>query len=154
MVVIFVISTTMSYWSDLLNSIVDGTAQPPPYVRTLGTTRMKRWEPGRVWCEWEVTPALFQDQNALFGGFLAALADEVLGFTTMTVLEEGEVFITADLHVTFHRTIKDGVLHFEGRIVQREKRLAQAELVVTSHDGTIAAEAIATERIRRIRRRE
>jgi len=142
----------MSYWSDLLNSIVNGTAQPPPYVRTLGTTRMKRWEPGRVWCEWEVNPALFQDLNSLFGGFIAALADEVLGFATMTVLEEGEVFITADLHVIFHRTIKDGVLYFEGRIVQREKRSAQAELVVTSQDGTIVAEATAKELIRRIRR--
>ena len=150
--VIFVIPSIMGYWSDLLNSIVDGSTQPPPYVRTLGTTRMKRWEPGRVWCEWEVNPALFQDQNALFGGFLAALADEVLGFATMTVLEENEFFITADLHVTFHRSIKEGVLYFEGRIVQREKRSAQAELMVTSQDGTIVAEATATERIRRIRR--
>jgi uncharacterized protein (TIGR00369 family) len=142
----------MGYWSDLLNSIVSGTAQPPPYVRTLGTTRMKRWEPGRVWCEWEVNPALFQDLNFLFGGFIAALADEVLGFTTMTVLEEGEVFITADLHVIFHRPIKEGILSFEGRIVQRDKRAAQAELVVTSQDGTIVAEATAKELIRRIRR--
>ena len=68
--VIFVIPAIMSDWTDLLNSIVDGTAQPPSYVRTLGTTRMKRWEPGRVWCEWEVNPSLFQDQNALFGGAL------------------------------------------------------------------------------------
>jgi len=142
----------MSYWSDLLNSMVNGTAQPPPYVRTLGTTRMKRWEPGRVWCEWEVNPALFQDLNSLFGGFVAALADEVLGFATMSVLEENEVFITADLHVTFHRAIKDGVLYFEGRIAQREKRSAQAELVVTSQDDTIVAEAAATERIRRVKR--
>lgn len=154
MTVIFVIPTIMSYWNDLLNSIVDGTAQPPPYVRTLGTTRMKRWEPGRVWCEWEVNPALFQDQNALFGGFVAALADEVLGFATMTVLEEDETFITADLHVSFHRTVKEGVLYFEGRIVHREKRSAQTELVVTNQDDTIVAEATATERIRRIRSRE
>jgi uncharacterized protein (TIGR00369 family) len=142
----------MGYWSDLLNTIVDGTAKPPPYVRTLGTTRMKRWEPGRVWCEWEVNPALFQDLNALFGGFVAALADEVLGFTTMSILEEDEVFITADLHVTFHRLIKEGVLNFEGRIVQREKRLAQAEVVITSQDGTIVAEAFGKETIRRIKR--
>jgi uncharacterized protein (TIGR00369 family) len=112
---------------------------------------MKRWEPGRVWCEWEVNPALFQDLNSLFGGFIAALADEVLGFTTMTILEEGEVFITADLHVTFHRTIKDGILYFEGKIVQREKRAAQAALVIASQDGTIVAEATAKELIRRIR---
>jgi uncharacterized protein (TIGR00369 family) len=142
----------MGYWSDLLNTIVNGTAEPPPYVHTLGTTRMKRWEPGRVWCEWEVKPALFQDLNTLFGGFVAALADEVLGFTTMTILNEGEVFITADLHVTFRRLIKEGVLIFEGRIVQREKRSAHAEVVITSQDGTIVAEAFAKEIIRRIRK--
>ena len=143
----------MSYWSDILNSIVDGTAQPPPYVRTLGTTRMIQWEPGRVWCKWEVNPTLFQDQNALFGGFVAALADEVLGFTTMTVLEEDQVFITVDLHVTYRRLIKEGVLYFEGRIVQREKRLAHAEVVITNQDGMVVAEAAAKEIIRRVRRR-
>ena len=143
----------MSYWSELLNSIVNGTAQPPPFVRTLGTTRLKRWEPGGVWCEWEVNPALFQDQNSLFGGFVAALADEVLGFATMTILDEGEVFITTDLHVIFHRSIKDGVLCFEGKIVQRKKRSAHAEVVITSQDGTIVAKATATEIIRRVRQR-
>ena len=143
----------MGYWSDLLNSIVNGTAQPPPYVRTLGTTRMKRWEPGRVWCEWEVNPALFQDLNSLFGGFVAALADEVLGFATMTILDEGEVFITTDLHVSFHRSIKDGVLYFEGKIVQHEKRSAHVEVVITNQDGTVVAEATATEIIRRVRQR-
>jgi uncharacterized protein (TIGR00369 family) len=142
----------MSYWSELLNSIVDGTAKPPPYVGTLGTTRMKRWEPGRVWCEWEVNPALFQDLNSLFGGFVAALADEVLGFAAMTVLDDEEVFITADLHVTFHRLTREGILYFEGRIVQREKRSAQAEVVITNQDGMVVAEATAKEIIRRIRR--
>jgi uncharacterized protein (TIGR00369 family) len=144
----------MSYWSSILNNIVNGTAKPPPYVRTLGTTRMRRWEPGRVWCEWEVNPSLFQGLNFLFGGFVAALADEVLGFATMTILEEEEVFITADLHVTFHRPIKEGILSFEGRIVQREKRSAHAEVVVTRQDDTIVAKATAKEIIRRIRRRE
>jgi uncharacterized protein (TIGR00369 family) len=107
---------------------------------------------GRVWCAWEVNPALFQDLNALFGGFVAALADEVLGFATMTVLEEDEVFLTADLHVTFHRLIKEGVLNFEGRIVQREKGSAHAEVVITSQDGAIVAEATGKETIRRLRR--
>ena len=143
----------MGYWSDLLNSIVDGTSQPPPYVRTLGTTSMKQWEPGRVWCEWEVNPALFQDMNALFGGFVAALADEVLGFTTMTILEDGEVFLTTDLHVTYHKLIKEGLLNFEGRIVQREKRSVHAEVVITKQDGMVVAEATAKEIIRRVRQR-
>lgn len=143
----------MGYWDDLLNSMVAGTAQPPPYVLTLGTTRMKRWEPGRVWCEWAVNPALFQDLNALFGGFAAALADEVLGFATMTILAEDELFITADLNVSFHRFIKGGFLHFEGKIVQREKRAAKAEVVITTNDGTIVAQASARQIIRRIRRK-
>ena len=96
---------------------------------------------------------MFQDLNSLFGGFVDALADEVLGFATMTILEEGEVFITTDLHVTFRRLIKEGVLFFEGRIVQREKRSAQAEVVITSQDGAIVAEAFAKEIIRRVRQR-
>jgi acyl-coenzyme A thioesterase PaaI-like protein len=71
----------------------------------------------------------------------------------MTVLDEDEVFITTDLHVTFHRLIKDGALQFEGKIVQREKRSAHAEVVITDEDGLIVAEADAKEIIRRIRQR-
>lgn len=140
----------MSRWSDLLNQIVDGTDEPPPCVRTLGLSGLKRWEPGRVWYDWKVDPAVFQDRKEVFGGFIAALADEVLGFATMSVLEEKEVFATVDLHISFLRPVTEGVLHIEGAVVRRGKSSAYLEAVFVRHDGKIAAKATATEAIRRI----
>lgn len=140
----------MGRWSDLLNQIVDGTAEVPPYVRALETTSLKRWEPGRVWCEWNVDPAMFQDQNMVFGGFIAALADEVLGFTTMSILEEEEVFQTVDLHMSFLRPVTGGVLRIEGKVMRRRKSAAHVEAIFRRHDGKIAAKAAAREVIRRM----
>ncbi len=140
----------MGRWSDLLNQIVDGTADVPPYVRTLQTASLKRWASGRVWCEWNVDSAMFQDQDMVFGGFIAALADEVLGFTTMSILEEEEVFQTVDLHISFLLPVTDGVLRIEGKVVRRGKSAAHVEAVFRRHDGKIAAKATAREIIRRI----
>ena len=140
----------MGRWSDLLNQIVEGTAEYPPYVATLGLSTLKRWKPGRVWCDWRVDPAMFQDQNAVFGGFIAALADEVLGFTTMSVLEDREVFTTADLRVFFFRQVKEGVLRMEGTVESRGRNSAHVQAVFIRHDGKVAAKATAEEVIRQI----
>lgn len=140
----------MGRWSDLLNQIVEGTAECPPYVATLGLSTLKRWKPGRVWCDWRVDPAMFQDQNAVFGGFIAALADEVLGFATMSVLEDREVFTTADLRVSFFRPVRKGVLRVEGTVASRGRNSAHVEAVFTRQDGKVAAKATAEEVIRQV----
>src|SRR6185369_15305081 len=85
----------------------------------------------------------------VFGGYLAALADQALGLATMTVLEDGEVFTTSDLRVSFFRPVARGSLHIEAHVVHRGSGMVQAEVVFTRDDGKIAGKATATQVVTR-----
>src|SRR5215470_13164458 len=101
----------MAFWGERLNQIVAGTVESkPPCVQTLNLPRPQGWLPGRVWTHWPVDPKVFHAGGAVFGGFLAALADQVLGLVTMSVLEDGEAFTTSDLRVSFFRPVARGSL--------------------------------------------
>jgi uncharacterized protein (TIGR00369 family) len=88
---------------------------------------------------------MFHGGGAVFGGFLAALADQALGLVTMSVLEEGEAFTTADLRVSFFRPVARGSLHIEAQVVNRGRGMVQAEVVFTRDDGKVAGKAMATQ---------
>jgi len=88
---------------------------------------------------------MFHAGGAVFGGFLAALADQMLGLVTMTVLEEGEAFTTSDLRVSFFRPVARGSLHIEAYVVHRGRGMVQAEVVLTRDDGKVAGKATATQ---------
>jgi len=136
----------MTRWTELLDEIVARRGgEPPPFVRKLDMPYPSGWEPGRVWCEWEADPELFHERDALFGGFIAALADHVLGFPVMSVLEDGEAFTTSDLRVSFFRPVSRGTLSIEARVVYRGRKMIHVEASFTREDGKLAAMATATQ---------
>lgn len=118
-----------------------------PFVDTLDLPPVKTWEPGRVTMEWEVNEKVFHPRGAVFGGYIAALADRVLGTVTMTVLEDHEAFTTADLNVSFFRPVSSGTLTIEARIIHRGKSLVQAEVDFIRDDGKLSNKATATQAI-------
>jgi len=136
----------MAVWGEKLDQIVAGTNEPkPPCVVTLDLPRLQGWLPGRVWAHWVVDPKMFHLGGAVFGGYLAALADQVLGLATMTVMEDGEAFTTSDLRVSFFRPVARGSLHIEAQVVHRGHGMVQTEVVFTRDDGKIAGKATATQ---------
>ncbi len=136
----------MALWGEKLDQIVAGTAGPkPPCVETLDLPQLKGWLPGRVWTQWKVDPKTFHLGGAVFGGFLAALADQMLGLVTMSVLEAGEAFTTSDLRISFFRPVARGLLHIEAHVVHRGRGMVQAEVVLTRDDGKVAGKATATQ---------
>jgi uncharacterized protein (TIGR00369 family) len=136
----------MTQWTDLLDRLVTRTpGEPPPFIATLRLPWLQGWERGRVWSEWQVDPAFFHERNAVFGGYVAALADHVLGTVMMTVLEDGETISTSDLRVSFFRPITGGTVRIEGTVVHRGRSMAHVEVVFTRDDGKIAAKATATQ---------
>jgi uncharacterized protein (TIGR00369 family) len=140
----------MPVWSEKLDQIVAGTNEPkPPHVVALDLPRPQGWLPGRVWAHWVVDPRMFHLGGAVFGGYLAALADQALGLATMTVLDEGEVFTTSDLRVSFFRPVARGSLHIEANVVHRGHGMVQTEVVFTRDDGKIAGKATATQVVTR-----
>ena len=139
----------MGRWQDILNTMKDDAAQRAaiPFVDTLNLPPVKNWEPGHVTMEWTVDKSVFHPRGAVFGGYIAALADRVLGTVTMTVLEDHEAFTTADLNVSFFRPVSSGILTIEARIVHRGKSLVQAEVDFIREDGKLSNKAIATQAI-------
>jgi uncharacterized protein (TIGR00369 family) len=136
----------MSFWTALLDGMVAGTnTSPPPMVRTLKLPPINRWEPGRTWAEWKVDPAFFHERGAVFGGYLAALADSALALVTMTVLEEGEQISTSDLRVSYFRPVTGGTLQIEANVIHRGRRQISVEVVFKREDGKLAAKATATQ---------
>lgn len=136
----------MPDWKKMLDGIAAGRFTPPPHAQLYRIPTIDGWEPGRVWCDWIVDKALIQPQGRLFGGALAAIADEFLGVATLTVLEENELTTTADLSVNFLGAIRAGEkLRIEGRVVSRGRSSVYVEVTFTDEAGNLRAKARATQ---------
>ncbi len=70
-------------WQEMLDGTVRGSFQHPALHR-LGLPNFSGWESGRVWGEWDVDPEICNPDGALFGGYLAALADATAGHAVAT----------------------------------------------------------------------
>jgi len=135
----------MGFWSAILDGIAAKKKDPPVFVRTLGLPGIKRWEPGRTWGEWTVNRNVFHEQGAVFGGYLAALADQSLALVAMTLLEDNEAISTSDLRVSYFRPVTGGVLQLEAQVIHRGRRQMQVEVEFRREDGKLAAKATATQ---------
>ena len=137
----------MNRWAQLLDSVTAGTPPPIPFVDTLELPGLDKWEPGKIWQTWTVREDLFHPRGALFGGYIAALADRALGLVTMSVLEHDEAFTTADLNVSFFRAVSGGVLKIECEVIHRGRTLIQTEANFYRADGKLAAKASASQAV-------
>ena len=121
-----------------------------PHVwRTLGYRRVSA-ERGATVLEWDAPPEYaFPAPSGpiIHGGLVATLLDTAMGGACWSTLEEGETFLTADLHVEFLRSARPGTLRAEGHVVQRNRRVVfcAAELF---QDGDLVASARCTQIVR------
>lgn len=81
----------------------------------------------------------------MFGGYIAALADSLLGLVSMTVLDYSKAFTTSDLRISFFRAAISGTLTIEGRVIHRGRSMAHVEVDFTRDDGKLVAKATATQ---------
>jgi uncharacterized protein (TIGR00369 family) len=128
----------------------DVPADVPHVWRTLGYRRTDGAH-GRVTLEWDA-PAEYafpaESGHIVHGGLVATLLDTAMGGACWTVLEDGETFLTADLHTEFLRATRPGPLRAEGRVVHRTKRVAFCEADLYDADGTHLASARCTQVLR------
>jgi uncharacterized protein (TIGR00369 family) len=130
-----------------------GRVVPPFGAAAHGAARLQRLGAGAGLGEWDVDPALRNPDGTLFGGFLAALADATAGHALATTLDGEEGFATADLHISYHRPVRDGRLRFEGVVLDRGRQVGHVEVRFTGQDGRRVATALATEVVTRGPRR-
>jgi uncharacterized protein (TIGR00369 family) len=127
----------------ILDAVVAGEAPRTEYAKTLRLPIPAGWEPGRVWAEWQVDPAVMTPWSAVFGGYLAALTDEMAGMAALSVLEEGETFGTTELRVSPLRALREGRVRIEGRVISRGRSAIHVEVEFHREDGTLAAKGSA-----------
>lgn len=130
----------MTWATDRLEALKSG-AILPPVVQTLGMGGLEDWGEGWVRKTWMPRPELLNSDGSLFGGYIAALADQALAFAAMTVLPADRVFRTVNLQVQFMRLGRAHPLHIEARIVAHTRQLIHCRAEFRRDDGDLIAEA-------------
>jgi uncharacterized protein (TIGR00369 family) len=80
----------------------------------------------------------------VLGGFTAVFADQLMGSSMTTVLEEGESFTTAELKINFLKRIQRETVTGEGFVVKRGRRLAFLEAKMMNASGELVATSTST----------
>lgn len=82
--------------------------------------------------------------STLFGGCIAALADQMLAFPAITLQKDGEFCSTSNLTLNYLKAVREGDLTIESTAVSRTSRSFYVEAVFTQH-GEVVAKASATQ---------
>lgn len=133
----------MTWATERLDAVKAGTAVPPPVVQTLKLGLIDDWGEGWVKKSWRPSPELATADGSLFGGYLAALADQVLAFAAMTVVPHDRLYRTVNLQMNFLKVGRDGPLAIEAKVVARTRQLITARAEFRREDGALIAEATA-----------
>jgi len=131
----------MTWATDRLDALIAGAAEPPPVVETLKLGVLDAWGEGWARKRWEPHADILNGDGSMFGGYIAALADQMLAFAAMTVIEAPCAFRTTDLQVRFFKVARAHPLLVEGRVMARSRSLIWAEVAFRREDGERIASA-------------
>ncbi|MFV1989574.1 MAG: PaaI family thioesterase [Acidimicrobiales bacterium] len=80
--------------------------------------------------------------NAVAHGAVSfTLMDTAMGAAVMSILDEGDLCATIELHTRFHRAARSGVLTAEATIVSGGRRIVQLEARTLDRDERLIASA-------------
>ena len=133
----------MTWGAKRLAALKTGDAELPPIVRTLRLGLIDDWGEGWVRKSWSPHPDLQTADGSLFGGYLAALADQVLTFAAMTVAPGEMHFRTLNLQMNFVRIGRSQPLSIEAKVVAQTRQMVTVRAEFRREDGDLLAEASA-----------
>lgn len=133
----------MTWATERLDALKAGSADAPAVVERLGLGFLDDWGDGWVKKSWRPTHDLLNGDGSLFGGYIAALADQALAFATMSVVADGMGFRTVNLSVQFYRVARNEPVAIEARVVSRSRQMIAAEAEFRTPDGKLFAKATA-----------
>lgn len=131
----------MNWAIERLEQIKAGTVDLPPVTATLKMGLLDDWGPGWARKRWEPHPDVLNGDGSMFGGYLAALADQILSFATLTVAPDDTIFRTVNLQMHYLKVTWGRPLLIEGRVVHTSKRMATVEAEFRTEDGELIARA-------------
>ena len=133
----------MTWATERLDMIRAGTVDVPPVVTTLGLGLIDDWGPGWVRKSWTPKLEVLNGDGSLFGGYLAALAYQVLAFAAMTAVADDVHFRTVNLQMQFVKVGRAHPLAIEGRVTAASRKLITVEADFRRPDGELIARATA-----------
>jgi uncharacterized protein (TIGR00369 family) len=133
----------MSTMREQGEKILRGETPTPPIARLLGFV-VKSVEPGHAVFEMEADERHHNPMGTLHGGVYCDLADAAMGYAYAATLGEGETFTTVELKINFLRTVRQGRLTAEARVVKAGSALGYVECDVTDQAGKLVARAAST----------
>jgi uncharacterized protein (TIGR00369 family) len=133
----------MSWGTERLEQLKSGTAKFPPVVERLLLGGLEDWGEGWVRKTWTPCPELETADGSIFGGYLAALADQALVFAAMSVVPDDKLLRTTNLQVSFLRVGRAHPLHIEAHVVAKTRQMITARVTFRRPDGELIAEATA-----------
>lgn len=139
----------MPSWRNILTRIqAQDVEKAPPHVQALKLYdgRLTEIGDGRITYVWQVNPD-YMNPVAVFGGYLATLADQTCSFALMTLLPDDQNFTTSDLNVHYFRPVTKGTITCVGEVVNLSKTQAYVEATFTNDEGKIVLKARAVERL-------
>jgi len=131
----------MTWATERLDALKAGGVEVPPVTATLRMGLLDDWGEGWARKRWEPAPEIMNGDGSMFGGYLAALADQMLAFAAMTVIDAPSAFRTTDLQVRFFKLGRAHPLLIEGRVVARSRQLISVEVEFRREDGELMAKA-------------
>jgi len=124
---------------------------PSPHIwLTLGYRAVRQGE-GESVIEWDATPEYcFHAPSGpiVHGGMVTTLLDTAMGGACWSVLAKDESFLTAELRTEFMRSARPGRLRAEGRVIQRNRRVAFCAADLYDESGELLASSRCTQIIR------
>lgn len=136
----------MTWATDRLDALVAGAAEPPPVVQTLRLGLLDMWLPGLVRKTWRACPEILHADHSMFGGYIAALADQMAAFAAMTVVPEAHAYRTTSLQVQFFKLTRNPTLYIEARVVSLSRSIIVID-VDFAHEQTLVARATASQHV-------
>ena len=133
----------MTWATEMLENMKRGTHQVPRVTQTLKLGLIDDWGDGWVRKTWSPEPEFMHPDGTLFGGYIAALFDQVFALAAMTVVAEDEAYRTSNLNLSFLSLSRSERLCLEAHVVSRSRRLITLEAKMLGADKKVRALATA-----------
>lgn len=133
----------MTWATDRLAALKAGATDLPPVVRTLKLGTLDDWGEGWAKKRWTAAPEILNGDGSMFGGYVAALADQAVTFAAMTVIPGHCAFRTANLSIQFLKLTRGEPLIIEARVIAQSKQVITVEADFLRENGDLIAKATA-----------
>ncbi|MBW0151775.1 MAG: PaaI family thioesterase [Phenylobacterium sp.] len=131
----------MTWATERLEAICSGRGPLPPIVEQLRLGRLDAWGEGWVRKTWTPHPSLDTADGSLFGGYIAALADQALAFATMTVVPDDRHYRTTQLQVSFLRVGRNAPVEIHAQVIAATRQMITLRASFVQGEGRLIAEA-------------